>query len=624
MRLSDVRKKYLQFFEKRGHVVIPSASLTPENDPTTLFTGSGMQPLLPFLLGEKHPQGTRLVNAQKCFRAEDIEEVGDNRHTTFFEMLGNWSLGDYFKEEQISWFFEFLTDAIGLDPQKLFITVFSGDEANKIPRDTETAEIWKKLFMAKGIEAHDFELLTEEEGGKRGMQGGRIFSYNARKNWWSRAGIPDAMPAGEPGGADTEVFYDFGATHDTSFGKECHPNCDCGRFMEIGNSVFMEYLKKSGGSFAALPQRNVDFGGGLERIAAASENNADIFSIDTLDSLIKKIEETTGASYRDRMNKKAFRIVADHVRGAAFMIANGMTPANTDAGYVLRRLLRRSVRYMDMLGGTEKILSSLSSVVTAQYADAYPELQKHQDDIVSEINNEEERFRKTLEKGLREFEKIKEKKVSGKAAFDLYQTYGFPIEMTLELAAEKNLRVNREEFEDEMQKHQHASRAGAEKKFKGGLADESDMSVKYHTATHLLHQALRSVLGNHVFQKGSNITPERLRFDFIHPTKMTEGEKRAVEDIVNQKIREALPVSYEMLPIEEAKKKGAIGLFDDQYGDEVKVYRIGDPHTSAFSLEFCGGPHVRNTRELGEAGTFKIQKEEAVSAGVRRIKAIFE
>ena len=621
MKLSEVRTKYLRYFEKRGHSVLPSASLTPENDPTTLFTGSGMQPLLPYLLGEKHPKGARLVNSQKCFRAEDIEEVGDNRHTTFFEMLGNWSLGDYFKQEQIPWFFDFLTKEIGLDPHKLYITVFSGDEKNNIPRDTEATDLWKKLFDEQKIEAKDIELLTEERGGELGMQGGRIFYYNAKKNWWSRAGIPDNMPEGEPGGPDTEVFYDFGTEHDTTYGTHCHPNCDCGRFMEIGNSVFMEYLKNADGTFSKLPQKNVDFGGGLERITAASNNTVDIFHIDVLETIIKHIEQLSGIIYAGE-KIRSFRIVADHLRGAVLMIADGVMPTNTDAGYFVRRLLRRAILHMDTIGMQKHTLSELVKDTTDAYGDTYPRLKNVEQAIIQEIKDEEERFRKTLEKGLHEFEKIEEREISGQTAFNLYQSYGFPIEITTEVAQKKNMYVDLLGFHEEMKKHQETSRIGSEKKFKGGLVDHSDMSVKYHTATHLLHQALRTVLGDHVFQKGSNITPERLRFDFTHHQKMTDEEKKRVEDLINQKIQEHLPVSFEILPIEEAKKRGAIGLFEDQYGDQVKVYQVGDDKTGIFSREFCGGPHVQNTKELVSTGTFKIQKEEAVSAGVRRIKAV--
>ncbi|MDX1608098.1 MAG: alanine--tRNA ligase [Candidatus Spechtbacterales bacterium] len=622
MNSNDIRKKYLDFFKERGHEVIPSSSLLPENDPTTLFTGSGMQPLVPYLLGKEHPRGSKLTDSQKCFRAEDIEEVGDNRHTTFFEMLGNWSLGDYFKAEQLPWFFEFLTEVVGLDANKLYVTVFAGDKDNNIPRDTESVDIWKKLFDSKGIEAKDVE-----NAGEKGMQGGRIFYYGADKNWWSRAGIPQNMPAGEPGGPDSEVFYDFGLEHDTAYGKVCHPNCDCGRFLEIGNSVFMEYIKNEDGTFSSLPKKNVDFGGGLERITAASNNNADVFSIDVLSGIIKALEERSGKNYSDESHQTSFRVIADHLRAAVFVIADGAYPSNTDAGYMTRRLLRRSVRHMDILGITENTLSELAGSVINNYKDAYPKLTKKQTEIEEQIQKEEKKFRNTLRNGLKEFKKLAKKgNISGEDAFVLFSTYGFPLDMTIELAKEKGLSVDKEGFEKEMQKHKELSKAGAEKKFKGGLADHSDMSVKYHTATHLLHQALRDVLGDHVHQTGSNITPERLRFDFSHTGKMTDEEIKKTEDIVNEKIKEGLPVYYRDISKEKAEKMGAIGLFEDTYGDTVRVYGIGaDPAEASreemYSLEYCGGPHVENTSELGH---FKIVKEKSVSAGKRRIKAILE
>ncbi|MEX0877948.1 MAG: alanine--tRNA ligase [Candidatus Spechtbacterales bacterium] len=622
MTSNEIRQKYLKFFEERGHSVIPSASLLPENDPTTLFTGSGMQPLLPYLLGEKHPDGNKLVDSQKSFRAEDIEEVGDNRHTTFFEMLGNWSLGVYFKKEQIPWFFEFLTDVVGLDSNNIYVTVFAGDEANNIPRDTESVEIWKKIFEEKGIEAKDVE-----NAGELGMQGGRIFYYDAKKNWWSRAGMPQNMPAGEPGGPDSEIFYDFRTEHDSAFGEVCHPNCDCGRFLEIGNSVFMEYIKTEGGTFENLPQKNVDFGGGLERITAASNNNGDVFEIDVFKKIIKNLEEASGKTYSNAEFQHSFRVVADHLRAAVFVIADGASPSNTDSGYITRRLLRRSVRHMDLLGITENTLHKLVPAVVENYKEAYPKLAEKQKEIEDAIKKEEEKFRRTLTKGLKEFEKLAEKKeISGEEAFILFSTYGFPFDLTLELAEEKSVNVDREGFEKEMEKHKALSRAGAEQKFKGGLADHSEMSVKYHTATHLLHQALRDVLGSHVFQTGSNITPERLRFDFSHGEKMTPDEIKETEDIVNQKVKEALPVYYSDISKEKAKEMGAIGLFEDTYGDTVRVYGIGaDPATAErsemYSFEYCGGPHVKNTSELGH---FKIKKEESISAGKRRIKAVLE
>lgn len=630
MTVSEIRSRYLAFFRERGHVVIPSASLVPENDPTTLFTGSGMQPLLPYLLGQPHPAGRRLVNSQKSFRAMDIEEVGDNRHTTFFEMLGNWSLGDYFKQEQLPWFFEFLTDpdaGVGLNPARLYVTVFAGDEKTGVPRDTESVAIWKRLFREKGIEAQDVELLTEELGGERGMQGGRIFYYDAKKNWWSRAGVPERMPTGEPGGPDSEVFYEFTQVeHDTKFGKHCHPNCDCGRFMEIGNSVFMEYIKQADGTFKPLPQRNVDFGGGLERIAAAKNENPDVFAIDVFEQFFDSVGQDTTLVYKEitHAQRRALRVVVDHLRAAAFLISDGITPSNSDRGYILRRLLRRAIRYSSLLGLPSFSLERYVSFIECQYADdpyteSYFTEGGAKGDPSSTIHEEEARFRKTLESGLREFTRLaKYGSLSADQAFVLFSTYGFPFEMTEELAKEQGIALDRDEFQKAMQRHQALSRAGAEQKFKGGLADTSEMSVKYHTATHLLHQALRDVLGPDVFQKGSNITPERLRFDFSFPRKMTDEEKERVEAIVNRQISASLPVSYEDIPLAEAHKRGAIGLFEENYGDTVRVYTVGN-----YSLEFCGGPHVTNTSVLGEGGKrFKIQKEEAVSAGVRRIKAV--
>jgi alanyl-tRNA synthetase len=553
MQLDEVRKKYLEFFEKRGHAVIPSAHIVPKDDPTTLFVSSGMQPLLPYFLGKEHPKGKRVIDSQKCFRAEDIEEVGDNRHTTYFEMLGNWSFGDYFKQEQLPWLFEFLTKEIGLDPEKLYITVFEGDEERRIPKDTESAEIWEELL-----------------GGSD-----RILYYGAEYNWWSRSGTPENMPAGEPGGSDSEVFYDFGEDiHSDSFGKECHPNCECGRFMEIGNSVFMEYVKQEDGSFAHLPAKNVDFGGGLERLTAATNNDRDIFNIDVIKNIIEKIEEESGKSYDE--NKKAFRVIADHIRAAEVIIADGVVPSNTEQGYVLRRLIRRAVRFADKLG------IKLSDITDGN----------------EEIVKEEEKFKKTLEKGLKEFEKISSKgNISGSDAFVLFTTYGFPLELTLELALEKDLNIDEIEFRDKMREHQELSRKGAGQKFKGGLADTSEASTKYHTATHLLLRALKDVLGEDVSQKGSNITSERMRFDFSWGEKLTDEQKEKIEKIVNEKIKEGLDVTNK-------ETNGKI------------TYKIGD-----YSVELCGGPHVENTSKLGY---FKIKKEEASSAGIRRIKAVLE
>lgn len=626
MTSEQIRSRYLEFFKKNGHTIIPSSSLVPENDPTTLFTGSGMQPLVPYLLGQAHPQGKRLVDSQKSFRSADIEDVGDNRHTTFFEMLGNWSLGDYFKAEQLPWFFEFLTQEIGIDPKRLYVTAFIGDRENNIPKDTEAADIWKKLFAGAGIDAKDVEIGSEENGYQVGMQNGRIFYYDAKKNWWSRSGIPAKMPAGEPGGPDSEVFYEFEhIQHDTKFGQQCHPNCDCGRFLEIGNSVFMEYQKNADGTFSKLPQRNVDFGGGLERIVAVSGNQSDVFKIDTLKGIITTLESLSGKFYSDAAYIPAFRIVADHIRASVFLIGDGVNPGNNDRSYFVRRLLRRAVRYWDTLGIKEAGIGALVEPLLEFYKTSYPELVAKGKDIGQIISDEETKFRKTLEAGTKEFEKIvrslnEQKILEAKQVFDLYQSYGFPIELTEDMAKERGLKIDKEQVQVLIKQHQDLSRAGSEQKFKGGLGDTSEKSLQYHTATHLLHQALRDVLGIHVSQKGSNITTERLRFDFTHTAKMTDDEKKKVEDIVNEKIQAALPMQVVTLSKEEAEKTGALHFFGEKYGDTVTVYYVGNDLNSAYSKEFCGGPHVKNTSEL--RGTFKIQKEEAVSAGVRRIKAV--
>jgi alanyl-tRNA synthetase len=620
MTSKEVRTKFLDFYRKKEHAVISSASLVPENDPTTLFTSSGMQPLIPYLLGAKHSMGVRLVNSQKSFRAEDIEDVGDNRHTTFFEMLGNWSLGDYFKKEQLPWIFEFLTDEIGIDPSKLYVTVFAGDKEAGVEKDTESVKIWKQLFKNKGIDAKDVELLTEERGGELGMQGGRIFYYGAKKNWWSRSGVPVNMPAGEPGGPDSEIFYEFThVEHDSRFGKYCHPNCDCGRFMEIGNSVFMEFQKQDDGAFKKLPQRNVDFGGGLERIIAASNDNSDMFEIDLLSDIIQAIKIVSCKNYEGE-NKFSMRVVADHIRSSVFMIADGVIPSNSERGYILRRFLRRAIRHADKLGIKEGSLSTFASIVAEKYKGVYDNVNTNLFAIASEIQKEEAKFRETLASGMKMFEKISKNTISGKDAFVLFSTHGFPLDITVELAAEKGIKVDKKEFEEEYKKHQELSRAGSDKKFKGGLGGLSEIETRYHTTTHLLNAALRRVLGEHVYQRGSNITPERLRFDFPNATKLTEEEKKRVEDIVNDKIKAALPISSEELPLEEARESGAMGVFGEKYPDVVTVYVIGE-QDDYFSKEICGGPHVKNTSELGR---FRIQKEEAVAAGIRRIKAVLE
>ncbi|MFA7302523.1 MAG: alanine--tRNA ligase [Candidatus Paceibacterota bacterium] len=623
MTVAEVRKRYLDFYARRGHVVIPSAPIVPENDPTTLFTSSGMQPLVPYLLGEPHPKGVRLVNSQTAFRAGDIEEVGDNRHTTFFEMLGNWSLGDYFKKEQLPWIFDFLTDkeeGLGFDPERLYVTVFDGDETVGIPLDTEAVELWKGLFSKKGIEATLVRIGTEEEGYEKGMQGGRIFAYGSKKNWWSRSGVPANMPAGEPGGPDSEIFYDFGTPHDPKWGTECHVNCDCGRFVEICNSVFMQFIKNADGTFSELPKRNVDFGGGLERITATAQGTSDVFDVDVFARARTVLEERSGKSYSDASATRSFRIILDHVRAAVFFIAGGIRPSNTEQGYVLRRLIRRAIREADKLGIKDSVLADVAKGFGATYESAYSFVLAATDTIRIELEKEEVQFRKTLTQGMREFEKM-----GGNVdAFLLFTTYGFPIELTAEIAQERGIAIDLQAVQKKMSEHQDLSRAGGAQRFAGGLADHAEQTVRYHTAHHILLKALQMVLGPEVHQRGSNITSERLRIDFSYGQKMTDEQKGEVEKIVNEKIAEAIPVIRTDMPKEEAEKLGAEHEFGATYPDTVSVYSVG-ALDSAFSIEFCGGPHVANTSELGQGGKkFKVVKEEASSAGIRRIKAVLE
>jgi alanyl-tRNA synthetase len=639
MTLSEVRKRYLAFFAARGHVVVPSASLVPENDPTTLFTSSGMQPLVPYLLGQPHPEGRRITDSQKSFRADDIEEVGDNRHTTFFEMLGNWSLGDYFKHEQLSWIFEFLTDkevGVGLDPMNLYVTVFAGDAEMEIPADEESVRIWKDLFLSKDINAKYVRLGSEANGSAIGMQDGRIFSYDVKKNWWSRAGVPSKMPAGEPGGPDSEVFYDFGVNdesgqprHNTKFGAQCHPNCDCGRFLEIGNSVFMEYKKRDDGQFEKLAQRNVDFGGGLERITAATNNDPDVFHID----VFKKMAEVLAldpAFVETADGIKKVRVILDHMRASIFLIGDGVLPANKGQGYVLRRLLRRTALFSLSIKPKEGWVNEVVAVVASLYKDSYEDIAHDAEKIAKTINEEFGKFMAAVEEGLKEFEKRRRAgTITGKDAFDLYQSYGFPWELTQEIATEKGIVVDKEEFEREFMKHRDLSRTASAGTFKGGLADASEKTIRLHTAHHLLLRALQMVLGPTVKQRGSNITSERLRLDYLHNAKLTDEQKAAVLKIVNEKIAEDVPVIRSEMPLEEAEKLGAEHEFGQKYPARVSVYSIGpksatlaDPQfDKAFSIEFCGGPHVSHT---GEIGHFKIVKEEAVAAGIRRIRGVIE
>ena len=568
MTTDEVREKYLKFFEARGHKRITPAPLVLENDPTTLFTSSGMQPLVPYLMGETHPEGKRLVDSQPSIRTVDIEEVGDNRHLTYFEMLGNWSLGDYFKEEQLNWIWEFFTEGLSLAREKLWITVFEG--GGGVARDEESVEIWKKIGIGQE----------------------RIFYYPAEKNWWSRSGTPEQMPINEIGGPTSEVFYEFESIkHDKKFGEKCHPNCDCGRFLEIGNSVFMVYKKTKDG-LGELPNKNVDFGGGLERLVMAVNDNPDLYQIDVFQRFIGPLEALTGKSY-DSFQRE-MRIVADHIRASEALVKTDVVPGNKLQGYVLRRLIRRAaVKMRNLKGNLQK--TDLSFDFT--------------DGVRQVVEEEVERFGKTLDRGLKEMEKIK--KIDEKKAFDLYQSYGFPLEITQEIFAEKGQRIDKDKFEAEFEKHKEKSRTAAGGMFKGGLADKSEETTRFHTATHLLHESLRRVLGEHVQQKGSNITSERLRFDFSHSKKLTNEEIKKVEEMVNEQITKNLPVKAETMTVKEALDSGALGFFSERYKEKVKAYSIGD-----FSKEICGGPHVAAT---GEIGRVRIIKEESLAAGVRRI-----
>jgi alanyl-tRNA synthetase len=626
MTAQEIRKAYLDFFVERGHKVIPRALLVPYNDPTTLFTGSGMQPLIPYLLGETHTEGTRLVDSQTCLRAQDIEEVGDNRHTTFFEMLGNWSLGDYYKPEQIPWLFEFLTDVVRLDPARLYVTCYIGNEEFGVPKDTEAAELWAELFDKKNISNSQVDIGSEADGYDKGMGEGRIFFYDGKKNWWSRAGDEASTPVGDPGGPDTEVFYDFGTPHDEKWGKHCHPNCDCGRFVEIANSVFMAY-KRTDSGFEPLPKPNVDFGGGLERISLAAIHDPDVFKISLLKPIIAKLEDISGKHYES--HTESMRVIADHLRAATFLAVDGVKPSNKEQGYVMRRLLRRAIRYAFELGVEQNFLEQVVPVITGLYKPDFPEVAEKEEEILNTLSKEEKAFRQTLRKGLKELEKL-QGKIKGDALFTLYDTYGFPVELSVEEVFKREIELDsnwRQQFDTKMQEQRQRSQTAAKGTFKGGLGGHTMQHKKYHTATHLMYQALRDVLGDHVIQRGSNITEERLRFDFSHPEKMTPEQIKEVEKIVNEQIANDLKVSFEEYPTKVAiEEKGALGQFGDRYGDTVKVYKmIADGADKPFSFEICGGPHVDHTAELAEGGKiFKITKEESSSAGIRRIKAILE
>lgn len=587
---SELREKYLQFFKEKGHAVIPSASIIPENDPTVLFTPAGMHPLVPYLLGEKHPEGVRLCDVQKCIRTIDIDEVGDDSHCTFFEMLGNWSLGDYFKEDSIKWSYEFLTsnEWLNLDVNKIAISVFAGDE--DAPRDEVSAGIWQECGIPKD----------------------RIFYLPKKHNWWIAG---DAGPCGP----DTEIFI---ITDKEPCSDNCSPACECGRYLEIWNNVFMEYNKKTDGTYESLQKKNVDTGMGLDRTIAVLQGKSSVYETDLFAPIIAKLEELSGAKYnQDKETTISMRIMADHMRTATFMLGDekGITPSNMDQGYILRRLIRRVVRHGAKLSWENGNAWKIASVVIDIYKDVYPELVANKSRIHDELNKEEARFAKTLQRGLKEFEKVTTNMVSGstmdgKTAFRLYDTFGFPIEITVEMAQEKGLNVNVEGFNEAFKEHQAKSSAGAEQKFKGGLADDTEATSNLHTATHLLHAALRDMFGDTVEQKGSNITAERLRFDFSFPRKVERAECDKLEEWVNSAIETGIPITLEEMSVDEAKEKGAIGLFSSKYGNTVKVYSI-----EGYSKEICGGPHAKNT---GDLGRFKIQKEQSSSSGVRRIKAV--
>ncbi len=628
MNAQDIRNAYLDFFKNRGHKAIPRALLVPYNDPTTLFTGSGMQPMIPYLLGETHPEGVRIVDSQTCLRAQDIEEVGDNRHTTFFEMLGNWSLGDYFKEEQVKWMWEFLTDVVGLDPSKLYVTCFIGAPEYNIPKDTEAAEMWAKLFAEKNLSNGIADIGTEEDGYKRGINDGeRIFYYDGSKNWWSRNGKPENTPVGDPCGPDSEMFYDFGTPHNPEYGEHCHPNCDCGRFMEIGNNVFMAYRKEAEGKFVPLEKPNIDHGSGLERIAAAALDDPDVFKISLMWPIIEKLEKISGKTYDSHTN--AMRVIADHLRAATFLAVDGVKPSNKEQGYVMRRLVRRAVRFAFDLGVEQNFMPDLVPVITGMYETDMPEVAARRDEVISTLVREEKAFRQTLRKGLREFEVWTSKfGLNGDTIFTLYDTYGFPVELSVEEAFKRDIQLDdkwQDDFNARMKEQRERSQTASKGTFKGGLGGQQLIHKKYHTATHLMYQALRQVLGDHVVQNGSNITEERLRFDFSHPEKVTAEQIKQVEDIVNEQIGKDLKVSWAEYPTKVAREEmGALGQFGDRYGETVKVYKmIADGADKPFSFEICGGPHVDHTLQLTEDGKkFKIIKEEASSAGIRRIKAV--
>ncbi len=660
MDANTIRKKYLEFQQKKGHKVIAPAPLVLENDPTTLFTGSGMQPLLPYLLGKEHPEGKRLTDSQPSMRLQDIEDVGDPRHTTVFEMLGNWSLGDYFKKEQIHNFFEFLTKEVGLDPERIYVTCFIGNEKYGIPKDTEAAEIWQEVFREAGIEAKIAEIDTAENGDKRGIKPGeRVFFYNDKENWWSRGGGCESTPIGDPCGPDSEVFYDFGEDkQDVEKYGLSHPASDGARFMEIGNQVFMQYRRNEDGSFSELAQKNVDFGAGLERITAAAIGSFDVFKISLLKPIIDKLEEISGKSYDN--NTDEMRVIADHIRGAYLLAAQGLTPSNKTQGYAMRRLLRRAILRALDLGISSNFLAEIVPVVAENYKDLPDSILTHREVALEVMLKEEKAFRQTLNRGLRELRKLAKQpqtsskghdvvaarrhggdasstsvvtsgdplkaslKLSGTDLFKLQDTYGFPMELSIEECYREGIDLTenyREEFDEALKEQRERSQTASKGMFKGGLENHGEQTVKYHTACHLLLAALQKHVDPSICQKGSNITADRVRFDFNLDHKMTDEEKKAVEDQVNEWIEADLPVVFDEYDKEYARDiLKAHGQFWDKYPEKLKVYTIGD-FDNPVSREVCGGPHVEHT---GVIGKFHIKKEESSSAGVRRIKAVVE
>lgn len=613
MTINEVRKRYLEFMKANGHTIVQSSSLVPENDPTTLFTAAGMQPMINYILGEKHPMGNRIADTQKCFRSQDIEEVGDNRHTTFFEMLGNWSFGDYFKKEQIGWMYKFLTNkeiGLGLDKDRLYFSCYEGNQKFNLSKDEDSKNFW----LENGIdESH-------------------IYFYDDKKNWWSRSGVPENMPLGEPGGPDSEMFFDFDPdgekrVHENSKFKneKCHPNCDCGRFVEIGNSVFIQY-KKTENSLKELSQKNVDFGGGLTRMAAAVADDSDIFNLDIFTQAKDIIQNLSNGKYEG--NEASFRIILDHIHAATFLIGDGVIPGNKDQMYFVRRLVRRAIVAGHKLNIHDNFTKKVSETFIEKYKEAEEylgnNLSKNKETILSELDKEESKFRKTLNNGMKEFGKVYGEGITGEEAFNLLQTFGFPIELTIELAEERNLKVDLATFEKLKREHSEKSRTASEGMFKGGLTDQSEITTALHSTCHLMLAGMREVLGDSVHQAGSNINPERLRFDFTFDRKIEEDEIKKIEDYVNNSIQNGFTTEIVEMNKEKAKEAGVTGAFWDKYPEIVKVYSMVGKDGKIYSRELCGGPHVEGSDEYMRGKTFKISKQEAVSAGVRRFKGILE